>query len=71
MIAKEIQRLAAALGMDNPSRLNTAEMIRYIQFQEGDMPCFSQSWSAPCRIADCPMCRKCTSCSDYGRVGNA
>lgn len=61
MVDKEMQRLAAALGISNAHRLNTANLIACIQAQEGDMPCFSHLWSAPCRIRDCPVRHACTS----------
>jgi hypothetical protein len=61
MVDKEMQRLAAALGIRDVHRLNTADLIACIREQEGEIPCYSQPWSAPCRIRDCPLRHACTS----------
>lgn len=57
----EIQRLAYALGIEGADRMKTVALIRSVQFQEGHMPCFSEAWSAPCSIGDCPFFDVCSS----------
>lgn len=61
MIDKELQRLATALGIRNAECLSIEELIDHIRTQEGDIPCYSQLWSSPCRIRDCPLRHACTS----------
>lgn len=61
MRINEIQRLADALEIRDADRMNTRALIRMIQFQEGQMPCFSEAWSAPCRIDGCPFSDDCSS----------
>lgn len=57
----EMQRLAVALGIKDANRMNADTLIRCVQFQEGHMPCFSEVWSAPCRIDGCPFSDGCSS----------
>lgn len=61
MELKEIQRLANALGIPGANQLSVSSLIRSIQFEEGLMPCFSEAWSAPCRIDECPFSIVCSS----------
>jgi hypothetical protein len=70
MVDKELQRLAVALGIRNAQNLNTVELIECIRHQEGDMPCFSQLWSAPCRIKGCTVRKACTSHPPGGQTRN-
>lgn len=58
---KEIQRLADALGIPGADRLSVAALIKSIQFEEGLMPCYSEAWSAPCKIDECPFSVLCSS----------
>jgi len=69
MIDKELQRLATALGVRDADRLSVEELIACIQVQEGDIPCYSQLWSSPCRIHDCPLRHACTSTGHRARGG--
>lgn len=57
----EIQRLASALGIKGASRMKVDTLIRCVQYQEGHMPCFSEVWSAPCSIGECPFFDVCSS----------
>ena len=61
MIEKEMQRLGHALGIGDAHLLKVSELIRFIRVQEGELPCFSQNWSAPCKIKACPICDACSS----------
>jgi hypothetical protein len=61
MVSDDIRRLAKALGVTNVKQTSLGDLIRTIQFQEGHMPCFSETWSAPCGIEDCPFADVCTS----------
>ena len=61
MLSDDIRRLAEALGIKDAARIGLGELIRCIQFQEGHMPCFSEAWSAPCRLDDCPFAKVCSS----------
>ena len=58
---KEIQRLACALGIPGARGMDVDALIRSIQFEEGHVPCFSEAWSAPCRIDTCPFAMVCSS----------
>lgn len=58
---EDIRRLANALGIGNADQMNAAELILSIQHQEGELPCFSEIWSFPCRIGDCPRSCDCSS----------
>lgn len=57
----DIRRLAKALGIDDSQESSVYELIRSIQLQEGHMPCFSETWSRPCRIESCPISGLCRS----------
>lgn len=61
MTSQEIRRLAHALGIVDTERLSTLALIRLIQLEEGHMPCFSEAWSAPCRVDGCPFLAMCSS----------
>lgn len=58
---KEIQRLAHALGVSDVQGMNISALIHSIQFEEGQLPCFSEAWSAPCRMDECPFSLACSS----------
>jgi len=58
---KEIQRLAHALGVRDVQGMDVNALIRSIQFEEGHVPCFSEAWSAPCGMEDCPFSLACSS----------
>lgn len=58
---KEIQRLADALGIPGADQMSIRVLIKSIQFEKGYMPCFSEAWSAPCRIDECPCSIICRS----------
>lgn len=60
MLADDLRRLAKALDVDD-DRKTPGELIRSIQFLEGQMPCFCEAWSAPCGIEDCPFAAACSS----------
>lgn len=60
MTLQEIQRLARALGVEDPEKMSALALIRLIQFEEGHMPCFSEAWSVPCKL-DCPFFDACSS----------
>ena len=61
MTLQEIRRLAHALGIMDTEKLGAFALIRLIQFEEGHMPCFSEAWSAPCKIDGCPFSAMCSS----------
>jgi hypothetical protein len=61
MLAENLRRLANALGIENPHCMKISDLIHSIRFLEGELPCFSQAWSAPCQIGDCPHCLACSS----------
>jgi len=61
MRIQEIQRLATALGIEHVRQKSGADLIRHIRFEEGHLPCFSEAWSAPCNIGDCPFSDACSS----------
>lgn len=61
MVSDDIRRLAEALGVADSQEKSVHELIRTIQNQEGQMPCFSETWSAPCRIESCPFSGACHS----------
>jgi len=61
MVIQDIRRLAIAVGVPQANQKDTRELICSIQNQEGHMPCFSESWSAPCLIDDCPLAEACSS----------
>lgn len=61
MIEKDMQRLGLALGIGDARHMTTPDLIRFIRLQEGELPCFSQMWSAPCNIKGCPICDECSS----------
>jgi hypothetical protein len=69
MVEKEMQRLGLALGIGDAHRMKAPELIRFIRLQEGELPCFSQNWSAPCKIKGCPICDACSSNPLSGDVG--
>jgi hypothetical protein len=74
VIEKDMQRLGLALGIDDAHRMATPELIRFIRLQEGELPCFSQNWSAPCKIKGCPICDICSSnpfCGDAEELSRA
>lgn len=58
---KEIQRLADALGIPNANQLRVNVLVHSIQHEEGLMPCFSEAWSTPCRVDECPFSAACSS----------
>lgn len=68
MISDDIRRLAKALGVANSQEKSVLELIRSIQYLEGQMPCFSETWSAPCRIESCPFSDACHSYLQYRGV---
>lgn len=58
MILKEIRAKARDLGVKNYSKLNKIDLIRAIQSQEGNSPCFQNIYD--CRQYDClwrPECQ--------------
>lgn len=57
----EIHRLANALGIENAERMGVDKLIRSIQFEGGMIPCYSEAWSAPCRLDKCPFSDGCSS----------
>lgn len=61
MRLKEIQRLANALGILGANHMSVSTLIKSIQHEEGLVPCFSEAWSAPCRIDECPFSIACSS----------
>lgn len=61
---KEIQRLADALGILSTEQRSVRDLIQSIQFEEGLMPCYSEAWSAPCQVSECPFCDVCSSHMD-------
>jgi hypothetical protein len=61
MLPDDIQLLAETLRNDGMAQMDLHELIRSIQFQQGRMPCYSEPWSAPCRVDDCPFSAVCTS----------
>jgi len=61
MVSDDLRRLAKALGIADSQDKSVHELIRSIQYQEGKMPCFSETWSAPCRIKSCPFSDVCHS----------
>lgn len=61
MELKEIRRLADALGIPGAKQSGIRDVIQSIHVQEGLMPCYSEAWSAPCRIAECPCSSMCSS----------
>lgn len=58
---RELQRLAHALGIPGTDQASIGVLIQSIQIEEGLMPCFSEAWSAPCRIDECPSSISCSS----------
>lgn len=58
---KEIRRLAHALGIPKVDQMAVAELIKSIQFEVGLVPCFSEAWSSPCRVGECPFSSACSS----------
>lgn len=58
---EEIRRLATALGIKGAEKMDVRDLIHSVQFQEGHMPCFSETWSTPCMIEDCPFAEVCRS----------
>lgn len=61
MVPDDIRRLAKALGIADSQDKSVHELIRSIRHQEGQMPCFCETWSAPCRINSCPFSDACRS----------
>ncbi|MFN2107241.1 MAG: hypothetical protein ACK2UJ_20365 [Candidatus Promineifilaceae bacterium] len=57
----DIQRLASALGIESTDQMNVETLTRTIQFEEGLVPCFSEAWSVPCKIEECPLYEVCSS----------
>lgn len=57
----EIRGLANALGIENTEEMDVDRLIRSIQFEKGLMPCFSEVWSSPCRVDECPFFFACSS----------
>ena len=49
----EVRQRARALGMTGISRIKKAELIRTIQHEEGNQPCFGASWRFECQARDC------------------
>lgn len=58
---QELQRLAKALGIPGSDQASVGMLIQSIQCEEGLMPCFSASWSAPCPFDECPCFVGCSS----------
>ena len=58
---KELQRLANALGIPGTGQSSIGMLIQSIQHEEGLMPCFSEAWSAPCGLDECPSSIACSS----------
>ena len=58
---KEIRRLAHALGIPDSQGMEIGDLIHLIQYEEGHLPCFSEAWSAPCRMDECPFSIACSS----------
>ena len=61
MLSEYLQRLANALGIEGAHGMNTRDLIHSIRLLEGELPCFSQVWSTPCRIEACPSGEECSS----------
>ena len=61
MVSDDLRRLAKALGIADSKDKSVHDLIRSIQYEEGKMPCFSETWSAPCRIECCPFSDVCHS----------
>lgn len=53
MKIEEVRQRARALGMTGISRIKKAELIRTIQRQEGNQPCFGSSWRFDCPLTEC------------------
>jgi len=62
----EIRRLGAALGVNEARHRDIGEVILSIHQVEGGMPCFSELWSSPCHIVECPFVDRCSSFDDGG-----
>lgn len=66
MVFQDMQRLAVALDIKDALRMDTPALVDAIESREGGtLPCFSQAWSAPCDIADCPLFIDCSSSLSY------
>ena len=61
MLPDDIQLLAETLCNGGMARMDLHELIRNIQFHTGHMPCYCETWSAPCGIDDCLFSAACTS----------
>lgn len=61
MMARDIRRLAEALGIQHARRKGIPELIHSIHDEEGQLPCMSESWSAPCLLKECPFADICSS----------
>lgn len=61
MTLEELRRLADALGIADSGHMDVSMLIRLIQFEEGQLPCFSEAWSAPCNVDDCSFSKLCSS----------
>jgi hypothetical protein len=60
---KELQRLANALGIPGTDQASIGMLIQAIRYEEGLMPCFSEAWSSPCGLDECPSSIACSSTS--------
>lgn len=61
LVSDDICRLATSRFVTGENQTGLADLIRYMQFREGRMPCFCETWSAPCAIGVCPFASACTS----------
>ena len=53
MNMQDIRALARARGLDRPGRATKLELVRTIQRQEGNFPCFATAHNAECDQPDC------------------
>jgi hypothetical protein len=61
IFSENLRRLGKALGIERAHYMHMNELIRAIRLLEGELPCFSQAWSTPCNVEDCPHGLACSS----------
>ena len=64
MTLAEIRKTAKEIGLRGYSRLSKGDLIRAIQTEEKNSPCFGAEWRLSCQIEDCCWRNDCLGSPD-------
>ena len=61
MKIEEVRQRAYSVGLQGISRMRKADLIRAVQRQEGNQPCYGASWRMECESHECCWREDCQS----------